>query len=198
VELHNGKRLHKLWFYQNLFRSVALLVLTLIAIFNTFAFVSLFLPGLTSILAPFGSPLTTAFEDAKSVSPLTFPLSWFVVGLAWIWRGRVRLRWKNAGLDSDSFRLILRMKGGPTRLSILKALTAPKDRLELANELSLDWKTVDHHIRVLSEYGFIKATSSYGTVVLYGITKQGETLLKVMDELNRESVSYSRRANQNG
>jgi DNA-binding transcriptional ArsR family regulator len=75
------------------------------------------------------------------------------------------------------------MEGGPTRLSILKALDLPKDRLRLANELSLDWKTVDHHIRVLTEYGFIKATSSYGSVVLYGLTKQGETLLKLMDEL---------------
>jgi len=163
---------------------VAITVLTLIAIFNTFAFVSLFLPSLTSGLAPSGSPLTLALEGAKSVSPLTFPLSWSVVGFAWIWRGRIRSRWKSAGLDSDSFRLILKMKGGPTRLSILKALAAPKDRLQLANELSLDWKTVDHHIRVLTEYGFIKATSSYGTIVLYGITKQGETLLKLMDELS--------------
>jgi DNA-binding transcriptional ArsR family regulator len=75
------------------------------------------------------------------------------------------------------------MKGGPTRLSILKALAAPKDRLQLANQLSLDWKTVDHHVRVLNEYGFIKATSSYGTIVLYGLTKQGEILLKLIDEL---------------
>lgn len=156
----------------------------LIAVFNTFAFVSLLLPSVTSSLAPSGSPLASVFEDAKIVSPLTFPLGWSVVGLAWIWRGRVRSRWKNAGLDSDSFRLILKMKGGSTRLSILKALAAPKDRLQLANELSLDWKTVDHHIRVLNEYGFIRATSSYGTIVLYGLTKQGETLLKLTDELH--------------
>lgn len=67
----------------------------------------------------------------------------------------MRSRWKNAGFDADSFRLIVKMKGGPTRLSILKALAAPKDRLQLANELGLDWKTVDHHIRVLGDYGFI-------------------------------------------
>lgn len=168
-----------------MFRSTLVIsALTLIALLNTFAFVSLLLPSLGFGLTSSSSPFASAFEDARDASPLTFPLSWSVVGLVWIWRGRIRSRWTNAGLDSGSFRLILRMKGGPTRLSILKALGSPKDRLQLANELSLDWKTVDHHIRVLIEYGFINATSSYGSTVLYGLTRQGETLLKLMDELS--------------
>jgi DNA-binding transcriptional ArsR family regulator len=75
------------------------------------------------------------------------------------------------------------MKGGVTRLSILKALSSPKDRLQLAKELDLDWKTVDRHIHVLNKYGFVRETSAYGSIVLYGLTKQGEILLKLIEEL---------------
>lgn len=88
------------------------------------------------------------------------------------------------------------MKGSKARSMILTALRTPKDRFQLAKVLSLDWSTIDYHIRVLCKHGLIGEKNAYGNVKLYELTPSGVSLLKVLEELNREGVqrenTYSR------
>jgi len=106
-----------------------------------------------------------------------------VVG-AWIWRGRVKARWRELGFESDVFELFMKMKGGATRIKLLDILQAPKDRLQIAQQLGLDWKAVDRHVQILNKYGFVHEQASYGTIRVYKVTPLGNILLKLFSELN--------------
>ena len=101
---------------------------------------------------------------------------------AWIWRGKVKSRWESVGFDSGIFELFMRMKGAKTRLSLLEALSTPKDRMRLAQELALDWKAVDYHIVRLNKCGLIREDLVFGKVKLYRLTTSGETLLQLLGE----------------
>lgn len=74
-----------------------------------------------------------------------------------------------------------KMKGSSNRVMLLRSLGQPKDRLQLARNLSLDWKTVDHHVRVLLENNLIQESIAYGNVRIYQLTTAGRSVLKVLD-----------------
>jgi DNA-binding transcriptional ArsR family regulator len=119
-------------------------------------------------------------------SPALSTASWALVGGAWIWRGRVKSRWEGLGFDSGIFDLFIKMKGAKTRLNLLDALSMPKDRLQLARELGLDWKAIDYHIILLNKHGLIHEDHALGKVKMYRLTTMGETLLQLLKEFNRE------------
>jgi DNA-binding MarR family transcriptional regulator len=79
----------------------------------------------------------------------------------------------------------MKMKGGATRIKVLNTLTTPKDRLQLAGELGVDWKTVDRHVQILNKYGFVKEQAAYGTVKLYEVTPMGKMLLNLFNDLEK-------------
>ncbi|EQD71519.1 ArsR family transcriptional regulator [mine drainage metagenome] len=56
--------------------------------------------------------------------------------------------------------------GAPTRARILASIREePKNAQQLANELRLDYQTIRHHLRVLSENRLVESTGEhYGTV----------------------------------
>ncbi len=83
-----------------------------------------------------------------------------------VWRGKVRSRWESLGFDSGIFELFIRMKGAKTRLSLLDALSVPKDRMRLARELGVDWRAVDYHIYRLSKCGLVQEDRAFGNVKL--------------------------------
>jgi predicted transcriptional regulator len=112
------------------------------------------------------------------------PACWLAVLGAWIWRGRIRARWSQLGFDSDVFELFVKMKGGATRIRLLTALEVPKDRLQVAQQLGLDWSVVDRHVQLLNKYGFVCEKGTYGTTKVYEATNLGKTLLKLYDELD--------------
>lgn len=68
---------------------------------------------------------------------------------------------------------------------MLPILFAPKDRLQIATALELDWKTVNHHIRVLSRHGFVREEVVYGRVKMYQLTPSGQDLLRLLQEIER-------------
>jgi DNA-binding transcriptional ArsR family regulator len=103
-----------------------------------------------------------------------------------VWRGKVRSRWESLGFDSAVFELFTRMKGAKTRLSILDALSVPKDRMRLARELRVDWRAVDYHIYRLNRCGLVQEDRAFGNVKLYGLTTSGETLLRLLREFERD------------
>ena len=119
-------------------------------------------------------------------SPVFSTASWAMVGGVWIWRGKVKSRWESLGFDSGVFDLFMKMKGARTRLNLLEALAAPKDRLQLANDLGLDWKAVDYHIVTLSRLGLVHEDQAFGRVKIYRLTTLGEGLLRLLKEFNRD------------
>jgi hypothetical protein len=131
-----------------------------------------------------GQVLVQGFLDQSFVIA---PTSWVLVCGIWIWRGRIRTKWNSSGFTQEAFDLLVKMKGGPTRMKLLQALNAPKDRSQLAQELKLDWKAVDRHVQLLQRYNFIKQDSAYGQIILYTITPDGDRLLHLMQELDAES-----------
>lgn len=79
----------------------------------------------------------------------------------------------------------MKMKGGRTRLKLLEQLSVPKDRMQLARELGVDWKSVDRHVEVLQKHGFVQEVLAYGNVRLYKLTSMGIVLLQLIDDLSK-------------
>lgn len=59
-------------------------------------------------------------------------------------------------------------RGGPNRIRILEALDErPRNCNQLAEDLNLNYKTVEHHLDVLEDNGIVESTDSdYGAVYL--------------------------------
>jgi predicted transcriptional regulator len=87
------------------------------------------------------------------------------------------------GFESDVFQLLMRTKGGPTRIRLLGSLTAPKNKLELSRELGCDWNVIDRHVKILFKYGMIETATAYGNVKLYQLTDRGKKLVHLIEEL---------------
>ena len=138
-----------------------------------------------STLGAAGSPGESLLREVQTTSLFLAPVSWVLLGGAWVWRGRVRARYSEMGFGSDVFELFMKMKGGATRIKVLNTLSTPKDRLQLAQELGVDWKTVDRHVQILNKYGFVTEQAAYGTVRLYEVTPLGKMLLNLFDDLER-------------
>ena len=134
-------------------------------------------------------PPQTPLEFLLGNSPLFSTASWVMVGGVWIWRGKVKSRWESLGFDSGVFDLFMKMKGARTRLNLLEALAAPRDRLQLANDLGLDWKAVDYHIVTLSRLGLVHEDQAFGRVKIYRLTTLGEGLLRLLKEFNTDVAS---------
>ena len=108
----------------------------------------------------------------------------FAPPCAWIWRGTVRSRWESMGFDSQMFQLFMRMRGARTRSNILHTLSSPMDRLQLAQELDLDWSAVDYHVVLLNKHGLVKEDFAFGRVRMYRLTNLGESLLRLLGEFD--------------
>jgi DNA-binding MarR family transcriptional regulator len=119
-------------------------------------------------------------------SPYLLPISWGIFIGALIWRGKIRAAWCKQGYDYDTFRLVARMKGSPVRVKLLNLLGSSKNRLQLANELQVDWRTIDNHIQSLTRISLIEETVSVGTTKYYHLTEHGRRVLSLLEE-NKES-----------
>ena len=81
--------------------------------------------------------------------------------------------------------LIAGTKGGPSRLKILFMLQArPLNINEISMELSVDYKTAQHHVRVLEKHGLIISSGkSYGnSYSISPILESSRSVLKSMIE----------------
>lgn len=142
--------------------------------------------GISSLSSTGASPSQTPLQVLLRNSPLFSTASWVMVGGVWIWRGRVKSQWESLGFDSKIFDLFMKMKGARTRLNLLDSLSAPKDRLQLAKDLGLDWKAVDYHIVTLNRLGLVHEDQAFGRVKMYRLTTLGEGLLHLLKEFNRQ------------
>jgi predicted ArsR family transcriptional regulator len=88
------------------------------------------------------------------------------------------------GFEQDVFRLLTSTRGAGTRVALLEAMSVPKDRLQLANELGTDWNVVDRHVKILMQHGLIAEDRAYGRVKFYRMTDSGKTLLDLLKKSN--------------
>ncbi len=126
----------------------------------------------------FPQPLNYIYD----VSPYLMPICWGMIIGTVIWKGKIRSSWKLSGYDYDTFKMITKMRGSPMRIKLLDALTLPKNKLQLAKELNVDWKTIDNHVKVLKENNFIEEMTVVGTSTYYIITEKGKNLNKLLKE----------------
>lgn len=120
-------------------------------------------------------------ESVYGSSPVILPITWGAVIGTVIWRGRVRSQWSRQGYDYDTFKLVTKMRGSPTRQRLLDSLReGQKNKLQLAREFSVDWKTIDNHIEMLVQGGLVEEKMVIGTARYYGITKSGNRVLSLL------------------
>lgn len=120
-------------------------------------------------------------ETVYGSSPIILPITWGAVIGAVIWRGKVRSQWNRHGYDYDTFRLIAKMRGSPMRQRVLDALTdVQKNKLQLAKELDVDWKTIDNHIDMLLDARLVEEKNKIGTAKYYSLTRNGEKILSLL------------------
>ena len=135
-------------------------------------------PALSGNSNSFG---TMFFSPLYQSSPYIVPITWGAIAGALIWRGKVRSQWCKHGYDYDTFRLLARMKGSPIRVALLSSVTASaKTRSQLAQALSVDWKTIDNHIDVLAKNRLIQEIGSFGTSRYFAITEHGRRVLSLL------------------
>ncbi len=75
-------------------------------------------------------------------------------------------------------------RGGPSRAEIIRALqNRPCNANQLAQVLHVDYKTIQHHVRVLEENGLIVPSDkgTYGAVLF--LTPKMEEALPILDEI---------------
>jgi hypothetical protein len=98
-------------------------------------------------------------------------------------KSRIRSLFAKEGFSGEVFDLMIGMRGGGSRLALLKGMQVPKHRQELADITGIDWKEVDRQIGVLEKYGLVKMYAQSGTVQIYQITEQGKLLINLIEDL---------------
>ncbi len=152
---------------------------TAISSVTTASFSTTAVPGLQS------QPLVTVYS-LPQLSGYIALLSWAAFAAALIWRGHVRSVWSKSRFSYDTFRLLVRMRGAQTRLRLMRSLSEPKNKLQLATALGVDWKVVDKHVQMLERNGLIHPTATKGTATFYELTDKGTRLLQVLEELGAD------------
>ena len=132
------------------------------------------------------SPRAWATPNLLTYTGFIAVLSWTVFAGALIWRGHVRSVWGQSRFSYDTFRLLVRMRGAQTRVKLMRSLDSPKNKLQLATALGIDWKAVDKHVHLLEKNGLIHASSTNGTATFYEISEKGKNLMQVLEHLSTD------------
>lgn len=110
---------------------------------------------------------------------LFFISSWTLIGSV-IWRGNIKKVFQSFGFDYDIFTSMLKMKGSESRIKILDSLSLPKNRKQIAEELNLDWKSVDRHTKLLIKLNLINEMTTLGNTTFYIRSEKGTKLLSLI------------------
>lgn len=126
--------------------------------------------------------LSQPLGSIYDISPYLAPICWGIIIGTLVWKGKIRSSWQSSGYDYETFKMITKMKGSPMRIKLLTTLDLPKNRSQLAQELNVDWKAIDNHMRVLKNNNFVDEMATVGTSTYYIITEKGKNLLKLLKE----------------
>ena len=124
--------------------------------------------------------------------------SWIFIAATLAFKGIVKHLWCKNKLDYEVFKLLVKMRGSPTRVRILRLLEKPMNRLMLARELKLDWKAIDRHVEVLEKKGLIQRLGmKRGRGEFYILTDMGRTALELLEKLNALQAYMNTSASSN-
>jgi DNA-binding transcriptional ArsR family regulator len=135
-----------------------------------------------SYAAPQANLVVATSSSIYEYSPYILPVTFGAVAAALIWRGKVRSAWCKQGYDYETFRLVARMRGSPIRVKLLNSVATAKNRLQLANELDVDWKTIDNHMEILTRSGLVEEKAVVGTTRYYVLKEHGRRILLLLAE----------------
>lgn len=134
------------------------------------------------------SPLSPVY----GISLYILPISWAAVAGVLIWRGRIRSMWTKQGYDYDTFKLVARMKGSHVRVRLLAVLELPKNKMQLAKDLGVDWKTIDTHVDVLIRNGLVEEMTHVGNSKYYIVSEHGKRVLSLLSTSEKNNQEQNR------
>ncbi len=113
-------------------------------------------------------------------SPYLSSVMWvfFLASLAF--KGKTKSLWHDNGLDYDIFRILLKMRGGISRIEIMEVLSLPKNKLQIAKSLSMDWRSIDNHVNILLKNNLIDEMATVGTSKYYILTRKGKNVMSLI------------------
>jgi len=84
--------------------------------------------------------------------------------------------------------LLAGTRGGATRTDILRLISkTPMNTNKIAEKLKLDYKTVQHHLKVLEENGVISTIKKGSYGALYHLSPEAEANIETLKEIWGES-----------
>lgn len=85
--------------------------------------------------------------------------------------------------------VLIGSRGGQTRAKIIKLLMdRPMNKNQIAKTLGLNYKTVEHHLRVLQENGLVEVINPGKYGALYRLSGIALARLEVVKRLVREAL----------
>lgn len=144
--------------------------------------------GSASLHSAQPNPAEAFYSPIYDSAQYILPITWGAVGGTLIWRGKVRSAWSRQGYDYDTFRLVARMRGSPIRVKLLKSVATAKNRLQLANEFDVDWKTIHNHMEILTKNGLVEEKAVIGTTRYYTLTEHGRRILLLLAESEEQQT----------
>jgi PAS domain S-box-containing protein len=89
--------------------------------------------------------------------------------------------------------IILGQKGGKNRLQIIELLNErPYNLHQLAQVLNLNYRTIEHHINVLTKHELITTSKSKGYGNIYYLTPEMESNIGVLDDIRNKIKIFDR------
>lgn len=128
-------------------------------------------------------PPAQVSDTVYDSSAYILPITWGAVGGTLLWREKVRSAWSKQGYDYDTFKLVTKMQSNPTRIRLINAINnSSKNKLQLAKELEVDWKTMDNHVVMLLQSRLVAEEKVVGTSKYYAITHSGAKVLSLLSD----------------
>jgi hypothetical protein len=132
-----------------------------------------------------------ARAEAKQLNQMQY-LQTRKFGIEWhsmlgeCFRGKTRYKWTESGMCAGVYELLAQMRGGPTRIRLLALLAEPKNKLQLANALGIDWKAIDRHVEKMLEFNLVQVAAVAGTCTVYLATEKGRRALALASGCQKE------------
>lgn len=139
-------------------------------------------PYFIILVSPPKDPLSSFLVTFYDKSPYIASIMWGLFLFALFYKGKTRSVWERNGHGYDVFKVLVKMRGSQTRIKIMQSLSTPKNKHQLAEELSYDWKSIDGHINMLLKHDLIQETNTTGTARFFTITNKGNEILQLLDE----------------